>query len=282
MRLPSLLKSRPATVLSCGPNSFTSPPLTTKALLPADAAIAPVARWAATCSNHLPFWLAISLAVPSAAMRSSLPSSPPLTKPSPAGSPTSASTAPPCNGSAAGVSAALTSAGNRRTRRQARRLQRHGPAAGSAARPDLKDRASRLLQAVVEAALEILAVEVAADEDELARALLAFFPGRAPVGIHHHVHALVDVASRRAVDGQNALAAEDVGTTQLQQCAHPLLELVRIDRPVGAERQAFDLFLMIVIVAMVQEVGLELENALQIEGTLVEDVGKLDLALLRR
>src|SRR5581483_171493 len=102
-------------------------------------------------------------------------------------------------------------------------LQRSGPAAGSAARPDLRDRASRLLQAVVEAALEILAVEVAADKHELAGTLLAVLPGRAPVGIHHHVHALIDVAPRRAVDRQNALAAEDVGAAQLQQCAHPLL-----------------------------------------------------------
>ena len=95
------------------------------------------------------------------------------------------------------------------------------------------------------------------------------------------MHALIDVASRRAVDGQDALAAEDVGAAQLQQRAHPLLELVGIDRPVGGERQALDLFLVVVIVAVMQEVGLELEDALQVEGALVEDGGELDLALLR-
>src|SRR5690242_4467262 len=73
-----------------------------------------------------------------------------------------------------------------------------------------RDDTGSLLKAVFEAALEVFAVEVAADEDELARALLSLLPRRAPVGIHHHVHALEDVAARRAVDRQDALAAQDV------------------------------------------------------------------------
>src|SRR4029079_4627149 len=97
-----------------------------------------------------------------------------------------------------------------------------------------------LLQTVFEAALEVLAVEVAADEDELARALLAVLPRRAPVGVHHHVHALIDVAPGRAVDRQDALAAQDVLAPELQQRAHPLLEPVRIDRPLGAEGAAHE------------------------------------------
>jgi hypothetical protein len=183
-----------ATVLSCGPNSFTSPPFTTKALLPAEAAIAPVARWAATCSNHLPFWLAISLAVPSAAMRSSChrrrrsrSRRPPDRRPAPAPRRCATVRRRRLGGVDVGrqQAHAAIAQGERRDRSilaegtgsAGASRQRSGPAAGSAARPDLKDRASRLLQAVVEAALEVLAVEVAADEHELARTLLAVFQG---------------------------------------------------------------------------------------------------------
>src|SRR5258708_27409463 len=92
--------------------------------------------------------------------------------------------------------------------------------------------------------------------------------------------ALVDVAPRRAVDGQNALAAEDIAAAQLQQRAHPFLELVGLDRALGAERHTLDLFLMVVIVAVFEEVRLEFEDALQIELALVEDGVKLDLPLV--
>src|SRR6266446_646637 len=282
MRLPSLLKSRSATVLWCGPNSRTSPSLTTKALLPIAAAMAPV-RWAARCSTHLPFWLTSSVAAPSTPRRSRRPSSPPLTKPSPAGSPTSASTAPPCTGGLASGADAAISAGIERTLPSPRakaavapsRLKAQAAAGASAATVRAGGRVwrqagfarssfTRLFQAVFETTLEIVAVEVAADEHELARTLLAVFPRRAPVAVHHHVDALVDVAPRRTVDGQNALAAEDVAAAQLQQRAHPFLELVGIDRAFSADRP-------VVIVAMFEEVRLEFEDALEVEGALVED-----------
>ena len=91
----------------------------------------------------------------------------------------------------------------------------------------------------------------------------------------------IDVALGRAVDRQDALAAQDVAAAQLQQRAHPFLELVGIDRPVGGEGQARDLVAVVVVVAVLEEVGLELEDALEVERALVEDGGELDLALLR-
>src|SRR6266850_2228892 len=298
MRLPSLLKSRSATVLWCGPNSRTSPSLTTKAFLPIAAAMAPV-RWVARCSTHLPFWLTSSVTAPSAPRRSRRPSSPPLMKPSPTGSPTSARTAPPCTGGAAAGAEAAMSAGSRRTLPSPRakaavvpsRLKAQAAAGASAATVRAGGRVwrqagfarssfTRLFQAVFETTLEIVAIEVAADEHQLARTLLIVFPRRAPVAVHHHMDALVDVAPRSAVDRQNALAAEDVAAAQLQERTHPFLELVGIDRPVGAERHALDLLLMVVIVAMLEEVRLEFEDALEIEGALVEDGAELDLALL--
>src|SRR6266853_1904615 len=100
-------------------------------------------------------------------MRSRRPSSPPLMKPSSAGSPTNASTAPPCIGGDA--SAAIERAGGRVCRQ-----------AGFA-----RSSFTRLFQAVFEAALQVLAVEVAADEDELAGTLLAVLPRRTPVAVHH-------------------------------------------------------------------------------------------------
>src|SRR6185503_6809908 len=122
-----------------------------------------------------------------------------------------------------------------------------------------------LLEAIFEAALQVLAVEVAADEDQLAGAFLAILPRRAPVGVHHHVHALEDVAPRRAVDRQDTLAAQDVAAAQLQERAHPFLEPVGIDRPVRGEAEACDFLAMVVIVAVLEEVRLELKDALQVE-----------------
>src|SRR5262249_39021494 len=160
----------------------------------------------------------------------------------------------------------------------ARRPRPSATAAARCARPDCPDRTS--LQAVFEAAFQVLAVEVAADEDKLARALLAVLPGLAPVGIHHHMHALIDVAPRRAVDRQDALAAEDVGAAQLQERAHPFLEFVGIDRPVGSEAEALHPLFVVVVMAVLEEIRLELQDALQVEGALVEDGVESDPALL--
>src|SRR5262245_43955494 len=300
MRLPSLLKSRSATVLWCGPNSRTSPALTTYAFLAAEAATAPLARCCARCSIQRPLWLSSSAAVPSALRRSRRPSSPPLMKPSPAGSPIRHRTAPPCTGGRASGAAAVISAGSRRTEPSPKakaaivpsRLKAQAATGaslltdregGSAWRQAGLARSSftRLFQAVFETALEVLAVEIAADEDELAGARLAVLPRRAPVAVHHHVHALKDVAARGAVDGEDALAAEDVGTAQLQERAHPFLEPLRHDRPVGRERQTRDLLFVVVIVAVAEEIRLELQDAPEVERALVEDGVELDLARLR-
>ena len=55
---------RAGTVLWCGPNSRTTPSLvTTTAVLPTEAATAPVARWAARWSIQRPFWLKSSVVV---------------------------------------------------------------------------------------------------------------------------------------------------------------------------------------------------------------------------
>src|SRR5882672_8958927 len=171
-------------------------------------------------------------------MHSRRPSSPPLINPSPAGSPTSASTAPPWTGAVASGAAVAMSAGSRRTLPSPSanatvapsRLKAQAAAGASAATVRAGGKVcrqagfarssfTRLFQAVFEAALQVLAVEVAADEDELAGALLAVLPRRTPVAVHHHVDALVDVAPRRTVDGEYSLAAEDIGTAQLQERA---------------------------------------------------------------
>src|SRR4051812_48928032 len=218
-------------------------------------------------------------------MRSRRPSSPPLTKPSVRGSAISDSTAPLCRASPASLAACLTSACSSRTRPSPSanaailpsRLNAQAATGASAAterdggsvvRHSGFPRSSftSLLQAVFEAALQVLGVEVAADEDQLARALVAFLPRRAPVGVHHHVHALEDVAARRAVDRQDALAAQDVTAAQLQQRAHPFLELIGIDRAIRGEAEARDLVAMVVVVAVCEEIRLELQDALEVEG----------------
>ena len=255
MRLPSLLKSIPATVLWCGPNSRTSPALsTTSAILPTEAAIVPLVRWAASLSIHLPFWLAISVALPSrrdaqqAAVVAAADEAVVRVD-------RRSATAPrPCAAAPVLRRRSFISAGSRRTRpspsAKAAILPSRLKAQAATGASDATEREggsvvrhsgfprssfTGLLQAIFEAALQVLGVEVAADEDQLAGALLAILPRRAPVGVHHHVHALEDVALGRPVDRQDALAAQDVAAAQLQQRAHPLLELVGIDRPVGGE-----------------------------------------------
>ena len=60
---------------------------------------------------------------------------------------------------------------------------------------------TRLLQAIIEAALEVLAIEVAADEDDAALALLIGAPRALMIAVEDHVHALEDEAVVQAGAG---------------------------------------------------------------------------------
>src|SRR5690606_23586342 len=154
-----------------------------------------------TTEIHLRGTSARSVALPSAAMRSTLPSSPPVISVSFASSRTQASR-PSCasvtfspwsrrwmapeavakNGTSPRKAAAMTWPSRSR-----------GATVGIIGSFPSRFPASCFLRlAGLERALDLLAVEIAADEDEAAFARLAILPGALVVALDDHVHALHD------------------------------------------------------------------------------------------
>src|SRR5690606_34228038 len=80
----------------------------------------------------------------------------------------------------------------------------------------------------LEAFLDLLDVEVAADEDEAAFALLTVLPRTLVVALDDHVDALHDVAFLITLEGDDALEAQDVGTVGLGDLLDPREEPVGV------------------------------------------------------
>src|SRR5262245_36213468 len=291
---------------------------------PAIAAIAPEARCAAIPSIQRPLPAGNPSLAPSPRVRARRPSSPPVTTASPLGSSASASAAPRWTSTARGAPGSPGSAGRKWTRPAPVDAASVAPSAAKASpvtnAPSSSVRAgtlrvsaaaatSALERAGREAALERLAVELAADEDQLAGARIVLPPGLAPVGVHHHVHGLEDEAPILALDREHALRAQDVGALLLQHAADPHPEAVGVHRAVEhagdrGDAVVVDVVVMVVVVivvmvvimivvvvimlmvmivvvpALLQELGLDREDALQIERAAVEDLVERDPALL--
>src|SRR4051794_14595502 len=80
----------------------------------------------------------------------------------------------------------------------------------------------------LEARLDLLAIELAADEHETVVA------GSSPprpfeLAIEHHVHSMKDIAPVFILEAEHALHAEDVLPLALHQVVEPLVELAAID-----------------------------------------------------
>src|SRR4029077_11786116 len=88
----------------------------------------------------------------------------------------------------------------------------------------------RLRDAAFESFGDHLARQIAADEDHAAVALLAVFPRPLVVAVEDHVHALEYEARIVVLEGEDALAAQNVRAFLLHQILHPREELVRIER----------------------------------------------------
>src|SRR5258708_14058109 len=67
------------------------------------------------------------------------------------------------------------------------------------------------------------------------------------VAVENHVHALEHEALGIALEGENALAAQNVLALLLDQGLHPGKELVRIERRLGLERDRLHFFVVIVL-----------------------------------
>src|SRR5215471_11431872 len=122
------------------------------------------------------------------------------------------------------------------------------------------------------------------DEYDPAFALFAVAPVALMVAVQHHMDALEGKALRVVLECQDAFGAEDVLALLGDQVLDPGEKLVRIQRPVGPERQRLHVLVvimlepamivtvvaagmivvvMIVIVARRQELRLDIENAVK-------------------
>jgi len=152
--------------------------------------------------------------------------------------------------------------------------------------------------------------QLAADEDDAAVALLAVLPGTLVVAVEDHVHALEHEAIGIVLERQDALAAQDAWPLRLHEVLHPGKELVRIERRVDLERHRLHLLVVIVlqaatvmmavlmvvmvimtvsvimtvvvivVVAVVEKFGLDLQDAVEVEGIAPQNLRQRDLAAL--
>ena len=145
---------------------------------------------------------------------------------------------------------------------------------------------------------DILFRKIAADEHDLRLALLVRLPLALRIAVEHHVHALEDEALRIALHRHDALAAQDVRALLLGETIDPGHELGRIDVALEPHRHRLHVLVMIVletammmiVVTMVmvmvvvvvmimvvvvgdQEIGFDVEDAVEIEGATLEHVG---------
>ena len=163
-------------------------------------------------------------------------------------------------------------------------------------------------EAALEAFADLVLVEVAPDEHDPAFALLDLAPRPLVVAVENHVHALEHEALRVVLERQDAFAAQDARPVLGDQVLHPREEPIGIERPVGPERERLHLLVVIVlqavmvvmtvmvIVAMVvavvimvmmvimllglEELGLDLEDTVEIEGVASQHLGQRHLAAL--
>src|SRR4051812_10419670 len=164
-------------------------------------------------------------------------------------------------------------------------------------------------QATLEPLPDLVLRQLAADEDEAALALLAGLPRPLVIAVENHVHALEHEALVVILEGEDALAAQNARPLLLHQVLHPGEELVRVERLVGPDRDRLHLFVVIVfqaativvmmsvivVVTMImvmvmivrvsvpvalQELGLDLQDAVEVERVAAEDLGQRDPATL--
>src|SRR5580704_17168585 len=101
--------------------------------------------------------------------------------------------------------------------------------------------------AAFEAGLDLFLRQVAADEYDPAFPLLPVLPWPLVIAVEDHVHALKDEPLVVALERQDALAAQDVGSVPLHEILHPGEELVGIERPLGLEHERPHLLVVIVL-----------------------------------
>src|SRR5258708_14882176 len=106
---------------------------------------------------------------------------------------------------------------------------------------------ARSRRALLEALADHALRQFAADEYDAAFALFAFAPVALMIAIQHHMDALEGKALGVVLERQDAFGAENILTLLSHQILDPGKELVRIERPVGCERQRLHILVVIVL-----------------------------------
>mmetsp|Transcript_27592 Transcript_27592/g.70014 ORF Transcript_27592/g.70014 Transcript_27592/m.70014 type:complete len:416 (-) Transcript_27592:227-1474(-) len=144
--------------------------------------------------------------------------------------------------------------------------------------------AERLLGlAVLEALDESSLVQVAPDEDKLAVSLLAILPrGLLKAALEDHVHPLEHKLLLHAPDREHALVAEEVhGRLHVANEAPDVaLELADADLPDKLAGAGADGVIVLMFAIDVEELGVHLEDTVELEGANVEDILRVNLGLL--
>ena len=157
--------------------------------------------------------------------------------------------------------------------------------------------AELLGEAALETFGDLLAGQVAADENDAAFALLILFPWPLMIAIEDHVHALKDKALIVILEGEDALATQNVRALFLHRILDPRKKLIGVERLVGAKRDRLHFFVVVMlqpavrmrvrvivfvvviavlVVEMVVLIALEkgrlqIENAVEVEGAAAQN-----------
>src|SRR5262245_7421780 len=192
-----------------------------------------------------------------------------------------------------------------RTRRALRR---------SSSSPQERTRLSR--HAARKSFPDLLLRQLAADEDDAAFAFLAVLPGALVIAVEDHVQALEHETRGVVLERQDALAAQNARPLLLHEILHPGEELVGVERLVGLERHRMHLLVVIMlqaaaivvvmmmavtvavlvimlmtmivlmvvvrvpVMAVTQKLGLDLQDAVEIEGVAPEHLRQRNAAAL--
>ena len=108
----------------------------------------------------------------------------------------------------------------------------------------------RSCQALAKSLFQPLAVQVAADENELVVALLSLGPGAVGPAVEEHVDPLKHESPRIALDAQHPLHAENVRPFLHQQLAQPLVEFALIEVAGDGDADGKDIFVVFVFMGV--------------------------------
>src|SRR5260370_9456633 len=116
------------------------------------------------------------------------------------------------------------------------------------------------------------------DEHETTVALFIGFPGTLGTAFEKHVYGLDHKALIVVLHRTDAFHSKDVCSEILRDLLNPGNEPLRIERPVGGQRQAADLVVVVMVVCFGEKSRFDLEHAIKIKGTAPEHVGHVGAA----